>query len=57
MSKPVLKAPMVSALETIISKRVSNLAFKFNLRRYSEVGLVEETAARGTMPVGAMQAE
>jgi hypothetical protein len=48
---------MVSALETIISKRVSNLAFKFNLRRYSEVGLVEETAARGTMPVGAMQAE
>ena len=37
-SKPVLKAPMVSALETIACyKVVSIVAFKFNLRRYNEV--------------------
>jgi hypothetical protein len=35
--KPVLKAPMVSALETIISQTAFTVAFKFNLRRYSMV--------------------
>ena len=41
VSKPVLKAPMVSALEAIQrnSEALSNFAFKFNLRRYIKVAL------------------
>jgi len=31
----MLKAPMVSALETIISRTAFNIAFNFNMRRYS----------------------
>jgi hypothetical protein len=33
--KPVLNAPMVSALETKYDEALSNIAFKFNLRRHT----------------------
>jgi hypothetical protein len=36
-SEPVLKAPTVSALETIIPKLLSTLAVNFNLRRHRKV--------------------
>ena len=42
VSKPVLKAPMVSALKLQYDETLSN--FAFNLRRYNEEG---EAAARG----------
>jgi hypothetical protein len=36
-SKPVLKAPVVAALETRISQTAFNVPFKFYLRRFSVV--------------------
>jgi hypothetical protein len=37
VSEPVLKAPMVSALEAEYDETLSNFAFKFNLGRYNVV--------------------
>jgi hypothetical protein len=48
VSKPVLEAPMVSALETY-HKPLSNFAFNFNLRRYSE-GRYFVRVPAGTVP-------
>jgi len=35
VSKPVLKAPIVSALEAVCVEMLSNFAFNFKLRRYT----------------------
>jgi len=51
-SKPVLKAPMVSALDTINDESLSNLAFKFNLRRYTKAK-EKQAAGGGRVQVGA----
>ena len=41
VSWPVLKAPMVSALDIKHHKLLSTFAFNLNLRRYSEAMAVE----------------
>ena len=51
-SKPVLKAPMVSALDTINDESLSNLAFKFNLRRYTKAK-EKQAGGGGRVQVGA----
>jgi hypothetical protein len=46
VSQPVLKPPMVGALETIIiCKLLSTFAFSFNLRRYTLLDVAEAAAA------------
>ena len=46
VSKPVLKAPDVSAFEAIIDEPLSTVAFKFNLCRYSK-GMVSSNGGFG----------
>jgi hypothetical protein len=46
LSKPVLKAPMVQRLKLEYGDPLSNVAFNFNLRRYSEAGARSPTHTR-----------
>ena len=36
LSRPVLRAPTASVILTVCDELLSNVAFKFNLRRYTE---------------------
>jgi len=47
VSKPVLNARLVSALETKYDELLSNVAFNFNLRRYIEAAFSKLTRGRG----------
>jgi hypothetical protein len=47
VSKPELKARLVSALETIRDEALSSVAFNLNARRYSEGVLAAHAAAAG----------
>ena len=51
VSKPVLKALLVSALKLKCDEPLSSVAFKFKLRRYTKVTVEQITK------VGAMQAD